>query len=108
MLRLLRETTRNGHCFIYCQVTPQLVFTGARNFPRGQEVRFFKIFQVDGDFGIVEERAVSPGDCLLQLRDGQTVCLKCASPFEGDEAIRLYGQALVEFGSKREVDFKSV
>ena len=108
MLRLLRETAGYSYCFVYRQVPAQLVFSGTRNFSRGQEVRFFKISQGDGDFGIVEERPVSPCDCLLQFRDGQTVCMKRASPFEGNKAVRLYGQALVEFGSRREIDFESV
>src|ERR1022692_3974983 len=102
MASLLGEAAGNRHGFVYGQVPSQFISSRAGHLARSEEVRLVKILQGDSDFGLAQKAAVSVGNRLLYLGDGEPFRQESAGTFEGHEAIGLHGQGLIEFGRKSE------
>ena len=102
------QSACRGQCLHDGFVAADFVPPWVRDLTTSDEIRSVKLAKKDGDLRIVQSTYVLLGYERLQLRQGQVLNIDLSCSFQGNEAIRLNGDRLVELRSKGKADFEHV
>ena len=103
-----QESASDGNCLGCGQVVSQVVLPGFRHLAGDNEVCLLKILEVDVDDRIVQDFRVGSFDRVAGLRHSHPQDADASGALEGDIAVRLHRNRLVELRRQGKVKIQNV
>ena len=108
MLGRVRKPSGNRNGLRQGDVAVPVKFSGFSNLPPDGEERFLELLGIDGDFRVLQDFGVGRFQRLGEFRKGLSRGRKVAHPTQGNVAVGLDGDGLIEFRRQREGQLQGV